>query len=639
MTATARSRRRRRTAALLLGPGSLLIIEIALRLVGFGAPGHRPDPFAGFSPQEKLFVRDVDDDGVAWYRTRDDRVGAFRPARFTEKKPARTVRFFCLGGSSTYGFPLAAEKAFCPLLGEALAAAHPGHAVEAINCGGMSYGSRRVLNIMREVVDYRPDAVIVYMGHNEYLERRFFAPFLTESAWRRSLRGHLNQVRIYTALRRLLAPLTRTAARPDTGLFGVGPARDDSRRVPRDPEEDALIERRFRFVVEEMSALARSRNIPLLLVRPGANLRGWAPEASEWRAGLPPDLQQERSGATARARAAHQRGDEAAALAAVNKALAIDPTAAEILFLQAQILESLHRLDEARDAYRVARDRDGVPIRITSALGAIISRAWGDEHLLHLDAAGELATASPDGIVGNEMILDYCHPTAAGHRRIAGLLYTALQATLWPDQPAGHLDPSIWDRPEPNTSSSAFGTAWQGQMLLRQGRVAEALPLFRQAVARDPELATAQEGLGRTLVMTGAVDEGVRHLERATRLDPEAGLGWNNLGLAYVVAGRLPDAVAAFRTAVATGVGTGVSRKNLADVLLRSGQLDEARREIEAALAASPASSAAWTTRGRIAEQQGDRTAAVEAYRRALDLDPGATPAADGLARLGAGPR
>jgi Tfp pilus assembly protein PilF len=620
----------------LLGLSLLLLIELALRLAGFGGPGDRPDPFFGFSPAEPLFVTDRDPADGAVLRTRDDRIGPFNRVSFPVPKPAAEVRLFCLGGSSTFGFPFAAENSFCRDLELALQAVRPERRIRVLNCGGMSYGSRRVLNVMREVAAYQPDGFVIYMGHNEYVERRFFAPFLEEPRWQRRLRGALHRVRLYVALRRLLAPALADDEPGVDDLFGVGPIRDDSRRVRRSEAEDRLVEETFRFVLDEMVALARGAGAPLFLIRPAANLRDWAPEASDFDPTLTPDARQRRDEALARAGRLHERGMEAPALEAVDDALSIDSSPAAAHYLRGRILLALGRQHDAGRALRQARDRDAVPIRIIGALSAAIGEAWEHAGVAPLDAEAALGAASPHRIVGHEMILDYCHPTREGHWRIAALVLPQIQAALWPGEAPRLVDwnalPGVEERGA--ETRSAFGVAWAGQMALRQGDAPQARQRFEEAIRLDAGLATAHEGLGRALAMAGELDAAIAELETATRLDPRAAPGWNNLGLVYRAAGRASDAVRAFRRALEAGVGGGVVRRNLAGTLLELGRLEEARREIERAIEESPADSLSWVHLGEIAARQGDESHARRAFERALELDPSAPGARAGLARV-----
>ena len=50
-----------------------------------------------------------------------------------------------------------------------------------INCGGVSYASYRLGPILDEVLGYEPDLIMLYTGHNEFLEARTY-PRLIEPA-------------------------------------------------------------------------------------------------------------------------------------------------------------------------------------------------------------------------------------------------------------------------------------------------------------------------------------------------------------------------------------------------------------------------------------------------------------------------
>ena len=627
----------RRLGALAVGLGILLLVELLLRVVGFGGPGERPDPFAGFATSEPLFVAATRPDGTAILRTRPDRVGQFNMQEFSRQKATGTIRLFCLGGSSTFGFPYDTRLSFCAAVARSLTRQYPETQFEVINCGGMSYGARRVLNVMRELTAYEADGFLVYMGHNEYVERRFFAPFLNEAAWRRNLRAGLNRLRIYVAVRRALAPLARKPAQMTDDPFGTGaPLRDDSLRLARDPREDALVEKQFRFVVSEMQALAGKSGSELFLILPAANLRDWAPEGSMWSSDLSVELSRRRDEAFAAAGRLHQAGRHAEALQAIDEVLTLDPMPAAAHFLRGQILLDLQQ-PGAPAALQQARDLDAVPIRITGKLGAIIREAWTQGQQTPLDAAALLAAASPGGVVGSDMVLDYCHPSPEGHRRIAAMVLPPLMDSLLPGEPArpvriAELMPPGGEGPD--AASSAFGAAWAGQMMLRQGKTSQAESLLRRALELDSDLATAHEGLGRILAGSGRTREAVQELEEAVRLSPQMGNVWNNLGQAYRADNRLEDALAAYRRAAATGSGSGVVHRNMAATLAQLGRLEEALAEALTASQVSPGDALAWVQLAEVHAAAGNLQEARGAYSRALELDPAGESARRGLEAL-----
>jgi len=121
------------------------ILELVLWVAGVPTPLEQADPFRGFSGLVKVFEREGPN-----YRTRAaSRGSTFNDQSFLATKPADGLRLFCLGGSSSFGFPWGAEAAFTSIVGEALAATHPQRHVEAVNASGVSY-AMHPLNIVAD---------------------------------------------------------------------------------------------------------------------------------------------------------------------------------------------------------------------------------------------------------------------------------------------------------------------------------------------------------------------------------------------------------------------------------------------------------------------------------------------------------
>jgi hypothetical protein len=87
---------------------------------------------------------------------------------FAREKPAGALRIFAIGESSTAGFPYPRNVLFSRLVRDALRQALPGDSIEVVNLGLAATNSYALLDQIDEVLDQRPDAVLVYAGHNEY---------------------------------------------------------------------------------------------------------------------------------------------------------------------------------------------------------------------------------------------------------------------------------------------------------------------------------------------------------------------------------------------------------------------------------------------------------------------------------------
>jgi tetratricopeptide (TPR) repeat protein len=73
-----------------------------------------------------------------------------------------------------------------------------------------------------------------------------------------------------------------------------------------------------------------------------------------------------------------------------------------------------------------------------------------------------------------------------------------------------------------------------GYLLDAQGRVEDAEPAFRKALALDPKLDRAWYGLGLVLIRLGRLEEAVESLRRNTELQPMSPYGWYQLARVHV---------------------------------------------------------------------------------------------------------
>ena len=104
-----RSRLQRfRILAVLVAMTPFLLVEITVRLCGWGLPQESYDPYLGFESVEPLFVLNQDQQR---YQVSESRLDFFRPEQFSDHKVPGTYRIFCLGGSTVQGRPYSLETA------------------------------------------------------------------------------------------------------------------------------------------------------------------------------------------------------------------------------------------------------------------------------------------------------------------------------------------------------------------------------------------------------------------------------------------------------------------------------------------------------------------------------------------------
>ena len=394
-------------------------MEVGLRIAGY--EGATADPYASFVEHRPLFVEDG-----GTMRTSSARTRFFHDQRFAMPKPAGTTRIFVFGGSVTYGYGLTdpASDSYVARV-EAATEKQTGGEYELINCGGISYASYRLVKLVEESLHYEPDMLIVMSGHNEFLEPRHYGDIIARRSTRSGL-GSLRTVQLIGDLSTRAAPAD-DLSRTDTQRDIVLAEQIEERYIVRDAAEiDHTIEH-YRRNVTRMVTACRSANVPIVLCTPASNLRDFPPFVTEAKG---PMANSEMTAKFEEARRLFAAGEYAKTLALSQTVLAVDDRAAAFDFLAARSLDQLKRPNEAATHYVRARDHDGFPHRAVSALIDAVRDIASATNAPLVDVEQAFREASPDGIPGNNLFLDQCHPNDAGHELIAGALVPVIVRTV-----------------------------------------------------------------------------------------------------------------------------------------------------------------------------------------------------------------
>lgn len=349
------------------------------------------------------------------------------PDYFLDPKPAGVFRIFCLGGSTTVGFPYWYNASFSSFLRDRLQSTFPDRAIEVINLGMTATNSYTVLDMTEDLFELEPDLLIVYDGHNEFYgalgtaSRESFGG----SRWLSKLSLKFVHLRTYQFALDLIASV-HALLDSDEGAMMERLAR--GRTVPYGNRmyNDGL--RVFTANLNELKELCARHGVPLVIGTQVSNLRGQIPFVS----GIPVDMPSAaRLDFHARFNAGieHQlNGDFPTAIADFRDAARMIPNHAEAHFRLAQCLDTLGRTSEALQEFITARDFDELRFRASSDFNSAI-RAMQDGHLfLCADVEAAFAAASPDSIIGNNLVLEHLHPNAYGQFLIARTIARTLRS-------------------------------------------------------------------------------------------------------------------------------------------------------------------------------------------------------------------
>jgi hypothetical protein len=417
-----KTRRNWKAWALALGFGisPFLLAELGLRVAGWD--DSRPDLIRAYGSAGKLFERQ---DSI--FRTAAVREPFFQHQEFAAVKPRAGLRIFCFGGSTVHGHPYQQDTAFPRWLELELKARCPGRAIEVLNCGGVSYASYRIAPLIREVLDYQPDLIVLATGENEFLEDRTFRTAKEYSAARLWLGQKLNSLRIVKLARQTITSSEKHRPIQNPEVDPRLDSKSGYASYHRDAKWLREVCSNFEASLREMAQACRQRQVPLLLCRLGCDLRDCAPFKSEHREGLSPDDE-------IRWRKAFDDGSEKQArepdLAWESYARAekLDPTYALLSWRMARLMDLKHSPDIALRYYLQARDQDICPLRLVSDNEAVLTRVAHDFGLQLLDVSALLASDCPDAIPGRDRYLDHVHPMIEGHQRIGRALANSVRS-------------------------------------------------------------------------------------------------------------------------------------------------------------------------------------------------------------------
>jgi hypothetical protein len=344
------------------------------------------------------------------------------PTVFTPSPPGE-YRIVVLGGSSALGEPYRPWLSVGQIVAWKLQQAIPDRrfVCEILAWLGASLEQQ---HLKLAGIERKPDAVIIYSGHNEFAARfgEERAAGLEEEppGWmmRPVYEGASNLP--FRRLWREVVNRNRIDAPPLSGHHHLidPPVCSPSESV----EIVADFRRRLEAIVsycEQIGALA-------ILIVPPANEARYEPSRSTLPFSVPADERERLARAFEAARRDESRHPEASVVG-YESILARHPGLAEAHFRLAGLLERQGRFNEAANHYLTALDEDGLPIRCPAPIRA----AYADVASRHprsilIDGRRELRAVSPNGLLGDEMIQDAHHPTFRGYLTLAGAILREL---------------------------------------------------------------------------------------------------------------------------------------------------------------------------------------------------------------------
>ncbi len=623
---------------LLLTPFLLLVTaELLLRLSGLFAP-------------EPLF-REIRFKGEEYYQVnhrvarryfdpRQVSVPGVLPERLEKHKSPRTFRIFCLGGSTTAGFPFDAQVPFPFQLRYLLTRKFPHYRFEVINLGISAINSFSVWDLLPEVLEKEPDLILIYMGHNE-----FYGAYGSASTYSLGENGRF--VRFYLRLqhfhlvqlvKRLVAFFRPApAGRPTQKSLMAAVIKD--RVLPYQGTKYRHTMRNFRDNLAAILSACRHQNVPVILGTLVSNLHDLPPFNGRSPRTQPDSVQRAVQRLLAEGQEAEARGNYRVAWQAYQAAFRQDSSAALTWY---HLGKTVLALGDSLAAYHYlagARDRDLIRFRASEEVNWIIRELAQRWQVGLADIEAVFRHHSPAGIPGNSLLCDHLHPNPTGYYLMARTFYQRILASgllsrpdpqFQPGDQPYYVTPLDWDigllkifrmvhrwpfpeepvteadyQPVGDSLSKAVAlyylfeeNVWNkahfrlAEAYLKQGMPQQALREYAAAAFYTPEdpypflqIARLYRGLKRW-------KESALYYQMALERNPANAMGYYQLALVLWKAGQLPDAIKAMERAIRL---PGLNRREkqnarfyLAGFWADAGNLPNARRMLRRLLQEDP---------------------------------------------------
>lgn len=161
---------------------------------------------------------------------------------------------------------------------------------------------------------------------------------------------------------------------------------------------------------------------------------------------------------------------------------------------------------------------------------------------------------------------------------LTGLSVTVGLVTLLAQPSLALETPAILARQQPSLSSLGQAETYnnRGVELAEQGKLAQAIAAFNQAIKIYPTFENAHNNLGLALGSQNKFSEAAAAFKRSIQINPKNFETYNNLGIALGSQGKFPEAVVVFNQAIQINPNDPTSRQNLGIAFWSQGKLPEA---------------------------------------------------------------
>jgi tetratricopeptide (TPR) repeat protein/lysophospholipase L1-like esterase len=310
---------------------------------------------------------------------------------FLTDKPENVFRIFVMGSSTVFGFPYERNLMFSRILHKQLEDAYPNKKIEVVNTAITAINSITLLDFTNQILKYKPDAILIYAGHNEFYGAFGIGSNETMSRNSGLTRMHiaLMDLKIYQLIRNIISGVSRKiATNSGEEVHGTLMKRMVANKdILLGSEEYNIAMERYKQNMGEILKKAGKKNVPVFFSELVCNINGMEPFNS----------------------------------VATDKL----EGAAEV-FKKALSAEKSGDFDTALNLYYKAKDLDCIRFRASEDINRIINELVKEYNVYRVPMLSVFQDNSPNKLIGNNLMTEHLHPNIDGYFLMAEAFFAEI---------------------------------------------------------------------------------------------------------------------------------------------------------------------------------------------------------------------
>lgn len=311
---------------------------------------------------------------------------------FDKQKKKNSYRIFILGGSSAAGYPYMPMGSFSRYIRKRLELVYPNTITEVINISMTAVNSYTILDLVPGVLEQKPDLILIYAGHNEFYGALGVGSTESIGSSRNfvNLVLYLNKYKVTQLVRNsinwILSFFTSDKKEDISGTLMSSMAKDQY--IPMNSVKFNAGLEQFDGNLRDILNLVKNENVPVILGRLASNLKDQKPFIST-------DTPNYKT--------------------------------ADQIYEEARLELNNKNIPKADSLFRLAKDLDALRFRAPEKINTIINNLSKEFNVETISIDSLLTSASPDGIVGNNFMVDHLHPNLKGYQLMGKAFYEVME--------------------------------------------------------------------------------------------------------------------------------------------------------------------------------------------------------------------